>query len=169
MIDLINKAALFAEKAHKGQVRKYTSEPYIVHPAEVAVIISTLPGASDEMIAAAWLHDVVEDTMVTEDQITDSFGNIVANYVWWLTDTAKPGDGNRAVRKSIERHRLAQAGQVAQSIKLADLISNTSTIVAHDPKFAKVYLSEKRDLLKVLTLGNRTLHAVATALAKATS
>ena len=59
MTDLVTKAALFAEKAHRGQLRKYTGEPYIVHPAEVAKIVSTLPEATDALICVAWLHDVI--------------------------------------------------------------------------------------------------------------
>lgn len=163
---LIEKAALFAERAHEGQVRKYTGEPYIVHPAEVARIVSTLVTADDIIIAAAWLHDVVEDTDVTDADLRREFGEYVANHVWWLTDISTPKDGNRAARKAIDRKHIAGAGPSVQTIKLADLISNTSTITRFDPEFAKVYLAEKRALLEVLTSGNATLHAVATALAK---
>lgn len=164
--NITRKAALFAEEAHRGQVRKYTNEPYIVHPAEVAHIVSTIPGATDQMIAAAWLHDVVEDTDITLGDIDRHFGSYIAALVGWLTDPSSHEDGNRASRKAIDREHLAQAPGAAQTVKLADLISNTSSIARFDPEFAEVYLAEKRALLEVLTKGNATLHAVATALAK---
>lgn len=162
----IAEAADFADAKHRGQVRKYTAEPYIVHPAEVAKIVASCPEATDRMIAAAWLHDVVEDTPVTLSEIDDRFGSHVAMLVGFLTNASRPEDGNRAARKRIDRTHIATAPPEAQTVKLADLISNTSTITRHDPEFARVYLAEKRDLLTVLTRGNATLHAVATALAK---
>ena len=81
-----------------------------------------------------------------------------------LTDVSKPEDGNRAVRKEIDRQHTAQASPQAKTIKLADLISNTVSIVEHDPKFARIYLKEKALLLEVLTEGDPTLYAMATKL-----
>ena len=160
---LVEHARMFAHGAHfaVGQLRKYTNEPYIVHPFEVAQIVATVPGATEEMIAAAWLHDVVEDTGVTLDQVHLLFGANVAKLVFWLTDVSKPEDGNRAARKAIDRAHIAAAPAEAQSIKLADLISNTKSIMAHDEAFAKVYLEEKRLLLEVMTKGHPALMAEA--------
>lgn len=160
---LVEHARMFAHGAHfaVGQLRKYTNEPYIVHPFEVASIVATVPGATEEMIAAAWLHDVVEDTGVTLDQIHLVFGADVAKLVFWLTDASKPEDGNRAARKAIDRAHIAAAPAEAQTVKLADLISNTKSIMAHDPEFAKVYLEEKRLLLEVMTKGHPALMAEA--------
>lgn len=149
MSALITQAALFAITAHGDQKRKYTGEPYFVHLAEVAHTIA-MAGGRDEMIAAAYLHDVVEDTAVTDAQVEDEFGRQVATLVYWLTDASKPSDGNRAARKAIDRAHIAGASPDAKSIKLADLLSNTTSIVARDPEFAKVYLEEKRALLEVL-------------------
>lgn len=144
----VQKARAFAIAAHGavGQVRKYTGEPYHVHPAEVAHIVAEA-GGTKAQIQAAWLHDVVEDTDVTIELIEVEFGKEVAELVSWLTDVSKPTDGNRAVRKAIDREHTAQASVEAKMIKLADLISNTKSIVEHDEKFAKVYLEEKRLLL----------------------
>jgi (p)ppGpp synthase/HD superfamily hydrolase len=160
---LVEHARMFAHGAHfaVGQLRKYTNEPYIVHPAEVASIVATVPDATEEMLAAAWLHDVVEDTGVTLDQVHLLFGADVAKLVFWLTDVSKPEDGNRAARKAIDRAHIAAAPAAAQTVKLADLISNTKSIVAHDPEFAKVYLEEKRLLLEVMTKGHPALMAEA--------
>jgi (p)ppGpp synthase/HD superfamily hydrolase len=157
-MELVEKARVFATAAHASaaQLRKYTNEPYIVHPREVARIIGTVPH-SYEMLAAAWLHDVVEDTGVTLEVIRDEFGNDVATLVGWLTDVSRPEQGNRATRKAIDRAHTAMAPADAQTIKLADLISNCTSIVEHDSTFAKTYLEEKRLLLEVLTKGDREL------------
>jgi (p)ppGpp synthase/HD superfamily hydrolase len=159
--DVVRKAQVYAMAAHAavGQKRKYTGEPYIVHPAEVAKIVAGVPGATPDMVAAAWLHDVVEDTGCTFTDVHMAFGIDIATLVGWLTDVSKPEDGPRWYRKKMDREHTAQAPAEAQTIKLADLISNSRSIMEHDPKFAKVYLEEKRLLLEVLTKGDPELHA----------
>ena len=146
----IEKAKEFARVSHTGQVRKYTGLPYVTHTEEVADIVRSHNG-SKEMIAAALLHDVVEDTNVTNDEIRVLFGNSTADMVKWLTDTSKPGDGNRTVRKGIDRDRLSQASAAAQLIKAADMISNGKDIKVNDPKFAVIYIDEMDLLLKAMT------------------
>ena len=159
---MVERARVFATAAHAavGQVRKYTFEPYIVHPAEVAKIVRDA-GGTDAMVAAAWLHDTVEDTGVTIETIRAEFGAEVAELVEWLTDVSKPEDGPRWFRKKMDREHTADAPAEAQTVKLADLIANTRSIMAHDPKFAKVYLEEKRLLLEVMTKGDAVLMAEA--------
>jgi (p)ppGpp synthase/HD superfamily hydrolase len=152
---VIPRADAFASAAHAAvkQVRKYTGEPYINHPREVAAVLREY-GASYDWIAAALLHDVVED--VGEHMlpvIRAEFGDIIADLVDELSDKSRPEDGNREKRKAIDRANLAKASPAAQTIKLADLINNTSSIVKHDKEFARVYLKEKRLLLEVLTRG----------------
>jgi (p)ppGpp synthase/HD superfamily hydrolase len=161
-MDIVEKSRVFATAAHAaaGQVRKYTFEPYIVHPAEVVSIVKTVPHTS-EMLAAAWLHDVVEDTAVTIEVIRKEFGTDIADLVGWLSDVSRPEHGNRAKRKELDRLHTAAAPAEVQTIKLADLISNTKSIVKHDEKFAKTYLEEKRLLLAVMHNGDRTLFAEA--------
>ena len=162
-MDIVHKAQVFAIAAHSAvkQVRKYTGEPYYVHPAEVARIVAGVPGSTPNMVAAAWLHDVVEDTGCTYTDIHMNFGIDIAVLVGWLTDVSKPEDGNRAHRKAIDRAHTAEAPAEAQTIKLADLISNSRSIVQHDPAFAKTYLEEKRLMLEVMTKGDSTLMAEA--------
>jgi (p)ppGpp synthase/HD superfamily hydrolase len=141
----------FAFNAHKGQVRKYTGEPYIHHPQAVMTCLMDLyPEATATMLRAALLHDVVEDTTATIDDVERAFGTRVAELVDWLTDISKPEDGNRRRRKAMDRKHTQNAPFEAQLIKCADLIDNTSSIVEHDPKFAKTYLAEKRLLLDVM-------------------
>ncbi len=161
-MNIVERARVFATAAHAavGQKRKYTGEDYIVHPTEVAGIVQAA-GGTDAQIAAAYLHDVVEDTGVTIEQVAAEFGSEVAELVGWVTDVSKPSDGNRAVRKAIDRDHIAQAPAEAQSIKLADLISNTQSIVKYDPNFAGTYLVEKRLVLDVLVNGDAKLRAQA--------
>ena len=149
----------FAAKAHQGQQRKYTGEPYINHPISVKDTLSRLyPKATDAMLQAAILHDTVEDTEVTIDEIESNFGHEVATLVHWLTDKSLKSDGNRAARKKIDREHLASAPDDAQIVKLADLIDNTSSIVEFDKKFAKVYLQEKSKLLDIMSVNVKTTH-----------
>lgn len=162
-MDIVHKAQVYAMAAHTAvqQKRKYTGEPYIVHPAEVASIVAGVPGSTPDMVAAAWLHDVIEDTGCTFTDIHIAFGIDIATMVGWLTDVSKPEDGPRWYRKKMDREHTAQAPAEVQTIKLADLISNSKSIMAHDPKFAKVYLEEKRMLLEVMTKGDPGLYAEA--------
>lgn len=160
---LINWACDFAEYAHAEQKRKYTGEPYIYHPIEVAQIVSSV---TDDVnaICAAFLHDAVEDTWVNIENLKDQrlgFGIDIANLVFWLTDISKPLDGNRKTRKAIDREHISKAPPLAKTIKLADLISNSRSIVNHDADFAKVYMAEKKLLLDVLTEGDSKLYAMA--------
>lgn len=162
-MNIREKARVFATAAHAavGQKRKYTGEDYIVHPIEVAEIVSGVSGVTDEMIAAAYLHDCIEDTHITLKHICEEFGNEVMLIVDWLTDISKPADGNRATRKSIDRKRIAGAPAEVHTIKLADLISNTKSIVKHERQFSRVYLEEKKQLIDVLTRGDITLREMA--------
>jgi guanosine-3',5'-bis(diphosphate) 3'-pyrophosphohydrolase len=159
-------AMQFACHVHRGQKRKYTEQPYADHLAEVAGIVATvaheITGTSwcsfEQMIAVAWLHDCREDQGVTEETLVEKFGLNVAYGVTQLSDLEV---GNRATRKSASRARLSAAPGWVQTIKYADLISNTSSIVMHDPNFAGVYLEEKRLLLDVMTSGHPGLLALA--------
>ena len=160
---IVEKARIFATAAHAAvaQLRKYTGEPYIVHPAEVVSILEPVEGVTHEMLAAAWLHDVVEDTGVTLETVRAEFGDEVADLVGWLTDVSRPDHGNRAARKAVDRAHSAAAPAEAQTIKYADLISNSRSILEHDEKFAKTYLEEKRLLLEVMNKGDAGLYAEA--------
>lgn len=155
---LEERARLFAEKSHGriDQRRKYTGEPYIVHPAEVVKTLRSVPH-TEAMICAAWLHDVVEDTGVTLQEVEREFGAEVASLVEMLTDPSRPGDGNRERRKALDREHTARASREAKTIKLADLLDNTETILERDPGFARVYMAEKELLLDVLKEGDPIL------------
>jgi len=159
--EIVQRAIAFATVAHEGQVRKYTGEPYVTHPIAVAKIVATVEGHTPEMLAAAVLHDTVEDTPVTIEQVEAEFGPVVAELVDWLTDVSKPEDGNRETRKAIDREHSAAAPAQAQTIKVADLIHNTASISRHDPNFWKVYRREKELLLNLLTEADERLRSKA--------
>lgn len=164
-MNLAFEAMLFAREAHKNQRRKYTNQPYFDHLAEVAGITASVfvvHDLADYHIATAFLHDCVEDCGVSRTTLDAKFGLTITEGVMWLSDLE---EGNRVTRKALSRERLSRAPSWVQTIKVADLISNTSSIVAHDPKFAVVYLEEKRALLEVLTKADRRLHALAVELA----
>lgn len=157
--NLIVRADAFAAAAHASvqQVRKYTNVPYIEHPRAVAKMIHEA-GLGIHPVAAALLHDVVEDTPITNDQIAAEFGPFIAKLVAEVTDVSKKEDGNRETRKAIDRAHLAKASYIGKSIKLADLIDNGSDIVAHDPGFALKYMREFDLLLPVLVEGDTGLY-----------
>ncbi len=161
-MDLIAKAIEVATIAHKDQRRKYTNEPYIVHPQNVAAIVNTVT-KDQRIIATAWLHDVVEDhpELYSLLSIEKIFGVEVSSLVEMVTDVSKPSDGNRKARKQIDLKHTAMASPDGQTVKLADLIDNAHSIVTCDPDFAKVYLKEKELLLKVLTKGSKLLQEIA--------
>jgi len=162
MTDLVARARAFAIREHRriDHRRKYSKQPYDVHLKAVADLVA---GVTDdpEMIAAAWLHDVVEDTPVTLDDVAREFGGAAARLVDELTDVSRPGDGNRAARKAIDRAHLAAASPRAKTVKLADLTDNARDICRHDAGFGRVYLAEMEALLAVLGEGDAKLMAKA--------
>lgn len=159
MEDFLYHARMFATIAHRKQRRKYTGAPYVSHCFEVFEIVNTVT-QDPEVLAAALLHDTLEDVPgCTVELIQHLFGEKVARLVVGLTDVSVPADGNRATRKAMDREHLAKGCEDIHTIKLADLISNTKSIVAEDPKFADVYMPEKILLLPLLSKGSPVLRA----------
>lgn len=159
----LRTAEIVATVAHTaaGQKRKYTGEDYIVHPRAVVKILTTAGVIDWRILSAAWLHDVVEDTTIDMGFIREQFGREIADIVWGLTNCGLEV-GNRAVRFERNLMRLKNSDWAVKTIKIADLIDNTSSIVAYDPEFAKVYLREKRELLdRALVEGHHGLWRIA--------
>lgn len=159
MNGLADKARDYAISAHSriNQLRKYTFQPYDVHLRAVADLVS-MATDDQEIIAAAWLHDTVEDTPATFEDIEHLFGRRVSRMVMDLTDVSRLDDGNRTVRKEIDRDHSAMASPEAKTIKLADLIDNCLDICKHDTEFGAVFLQEMVDLLSVLHEGDQKLY-----------
>ena len=153
------EALSFAAEAHGEQRRKFTDEPYIEHPKRVAETVKTVPHTA-EMICAAYLHDVVEDTPVKIEEIAEKFGPKVAKLVEELTDEYMKVNYphlNRKARKQKEVERQADMSAEAKTIKLADVIDNTPDIVKNDPGFGRKYLYEMEKLTRVLVGGDKEL------------
>lgn len=122
---MIIEAIALAKKAHAGQIRKFTSEAYIVHPARVAMQVSLLGYADEEMIAAAWLHDVLEDTTTTYAQIVSHTNENVYRLVKELTfDEANLSSLTYEQKKQVQNAHTAQASRRAKSIKILDRLDN---------------------------------------------
>ncbi|MFZ4478271.1 MAG: HD domain-containing protein [Rhodoferax sp.] len=163
--DLVTRASAFATQAHRhiDHRRKYSKQPYEVHLKGVVHEVGSVTD-DPEVCAAAWLHDLVEDTEVTLGDIRREFGERVAALVSDLTDVSRPGDGNRVARKAIDRRHLQAATPAAKTIKLADLMDNCRDICRHDPRFGRTYLREMAGLLGVLGEGDPHLYRRAWAL-----
>ena len=170
------------------QRRKYTGKPYYVHPMMVAELYSICMPSDFVGIAAAILHDVLEDVprdafvkvaesrnmmkawmvdkpkdellaiLVGELVSYDAYGELIALGTQELSDVSVPSDGNRAARKAKDNQALASRGVLTRLRKMCDLISNTASITAHDPDFSKVYLGEKRQLFATPGFVNGLTH-----------
>lgn len=142
-ISMIEKAYKVASKAHEGQFRK-SGEPYIIHPLYVAIILADLE-MDKETIVAGILHDVVEDTVMTEEQITEEFGAEVAQLVDGVTKLANiplsSGTGSESDARlemqaeNLRKMFLAMAKDIRVIIiKLADRLHNMRTLKYQKPE-----------------------------------
>lgn len=163
---MLDKAIQFATQAHGDQTRKWSGLPYITHPIAVSELVRSVPH-TDEMVIAAVLHDVVEDTDVTLDQVRKEFGDTVAELVYYVTKITVPADGNRLVRKRMDADHYATGSAESQTIKVADILDNTVDTYKQDPKFWGVYKHEVWYTLEVLTKADPTLLEKAKAQVKA--
>lgn len=173
MEEVLEKVRDFADKAHGEQLRKYSPDRYIVHPVRVMEIcrrhIDNLP-----VLAAALLHDVLEDTPVTRLKMHQFLTTVMreeeaaqtTQLVVELTDIytklAYPR-WNRRKRKDKESARISKTSGESQTVKYADIIDNCREIVQQDPDFARVFLRECRALLRVMPKGNEALYQEAVA------
>lgn len=157
---LIANARAFAEAKHAGHMRKFNGSAYFTHLERVAAMVAAV-GGSDEMVAAAYLHDTVEDTATTPEEIRAAFGERVAELVAFLTKVPLEA-GNRAKRKELDRARLGAAPAAVHTIKLADLTDNAAGMATEAPKgFAKLWFAETRALVPMLNKGHPALIAAA--------
>jgi guanosine-3',5'-bis(diphosphate) 3'-pyrophosphohydrolase len=174
MESTIDKIIAFADHAHGDQKRKYSDERYIVHPVRV---METCRELSDDIsiLAAALLHDVLEDTQTTEEEIEQFLSGVLKEdqvkrtlqYVRELTDIYTKKNYprfNRAERKRREADRLSEVSAEAQTIKYADLIDNAVNIAEHDPDFGPKFLREGEALLQKINKGDPQLYQKAGAI-----
>ncbi len=159
LLDIIDleDALNFASKAHLGQKRKYTFEPYIEHCLRVCKLLISYGINDKDMLQAALLHDTIEDTSTTQYEIETQFGKRTRELVLQLTDVSTHADDNRSIRKQMDLDHIAQSDSEGATIKLADMIDNSISIVPYDKEFAKIYIIEKGRMLEVLKHGNKDL------------
>ena len=127
---LLDHAIIFAVKAHAGTERRGKGFPYIVHPMEAVEIVATMT-SDQELLAAAALHDVVEDTDVSVEQIRAEFGERIASLVAAESDTFEVGvseEDSWHSRKRAAIERLASASHDAKIVALGDKLSNMRAI-----------------------------------------
>jgi len=130
MGELLNKAIVFATNVHAGQFRKSTDIPYILHPVEAASIVGTMT-TDDEILAAAVLHDVVEDTNTTVEQVKELFGDRVAHLVASESENKRenlPAESTWKIRKEETLAHLKTAPLEVKMITLGDKLSNIRAI-----------------------------------------
>lgn len=130
-MSLLFKAWLFATERHAKQTRKNAAKsPYITHPVEVTQILIDAGVTDEETLAAALLHDTIEDTGVTHTQLTDLFGRRVADFVQECTDNKSL---SKVDRKKLQIEHAAVISDNAKVIKLADKISNLKGMLGDPP------------------------------------
>lgn len=128
--ELLDRAIIFAVKAHAGTERRGKGFPYIVHPMEAVEIVATIT-PDQELLAAAALHDVVEDTHITADDISREFGDRIANLVVAESDVFVEGvseEDSWHARKQAAIDRLAAAPHDAKIVAMGDKLSNMRAI-----------------------------------------
>jgi guanosine-3',5'-bis(diphosphate) 3'-pyrophosphohydrolase len=163
--------------AHGDQTRKYTPEPYIVHPVRVMHICEQYT-KDIAVLSSALLHDVLEDTPVTKEEMHDFLKSVMnpqeakrtLDLVIELTDVYVKKDypqWNRRKRKALEQDRMEKTSPEAQTIKYADIIDNAKEIINHDADFGRVFLHECKALLKKMTRGNPELYSKASEMVNA--
>lgn len=123
---LVQKAIRYAHQKHAGELRRISPEPYIHHPLRVALLVADY-SKEENILCSAILHDVVENTPVTLNEIESKFGHIVATTVNALTDDMTITD--RTLRKQDTLKKLANANHEALLIKTADIIDNTNDLI----------------------------------------
>lgn len=160
---LIAKAAAFSARAHNGQLRKDGITPYFYHCSMVAYFVQKY--CSDEtnindMIAAAYLHDTIEDCDISIDEIKKEFGDQIAGYVLGLTNvyTKKAFPKlNRQTRKNAECVRLVNEPVNTQQIKLADRLANIIDLSGLDGGFRSKFIDETKKLVGCIGNSHKVL------------
>ena len=128
--ELLDRAIIFAVKAHAGTERRGKGFPYIVHPMEAMEIVATMTN-DQELLAAAALHDTVEDTDVKVEQLRTEFGDRVADIVAFESDSMQEGvseEESWRSRKQAGIERLSRATRDEKIVALGDKLSNMRAI-----------------------------------------
>ncbi|MGN9820840.1 RelA/SpoT family protein [Streptomyces sp. SD11] len=145
-LDPLRRAYVLAESSHRGQMRK-SGEPYITHPLAVTLILAEL-GAETTTLTASLLHDTVEDTEVTLDQVRAEFGEEVRYLVDGVTKLEKVDYGAAAEPETFRKMLVATGSDVrVMSIKLADRLHNMRTLGVMRPEKQERIAKVTKDVL----------------------
>lgn len=150
---LIESAKLFATECHKNQKRKFTNEPYIIHPQEVSEMVAKI-GGSPEMVAASWLHDVVEDCGIKIEEIRRRFGDKVSNLVSELTT---PGNIDSGKKSEYIAKKMETMSSDGLTIKLCDRLNNVSGFKTAAPNFISKYVPKTKFIMDSIEASGRVL------------
>lgn len=144
------KAKRFAENAHKNQFRKFSLAPYVTHPINVAKIVLQNKKSKKikELISAAFLHDTLEDTFISEKELSQNFGELITSLVKELTTNEK--EKNKIGKKEYLTQKMIKMSDWALVIKLADRLDNISSLQNATEYFRKKYIDETKYILKNL-------------------
>lgn len=151
--ELLDRAIIFAVRAHAGTERRGKGFPYIVHPMEAVEIVATIT-PDQELLAAAALHDTVEDTDVTVEQIRAEFGDRIANLVASESDEFPDGLSETEswhIRKQAAIDRLSKASRDAKIVAMGDKLSNMRAI-------ARDYAQKGDSLWKIFHVTDKASH-----------
>jgi GTP diphosphokinase / guanosine-3',5'-bis(diphosphate) 3'-diphosphatase len=147
-LDLIKKAYVYSAKVHQGQIRK-TGEPYLVHPLEVAGILAELK-LDESSVVTGLLHDTIEDTLATKDEIAELFGVEISDLVDGVTKLSQFSAANTQEEKQAENFRkmvVAMAKDIrVLLVKLADRTHNMRTLEAMKPESQERIARETLDI-----------------------
>lgn len=151
---LVDKAIVFATRAHQGTERRGKGFPYIVHPLEAMAIVATITN-DPELLAAAVLHDTVEDTDVTLDELRQEFGEHIASLVADETDVKHTPDGKKLTwkeRKQRDMDNLRAASREVKIVAIGDKLSNMRAI-------ARDYRQKGDALWQIFRVKDKATHA----------
>lgn len=152
--DLVDKAIIFATQAHHGTQRRGKGYPYIIHPLEAMTIVATISN-DPELLAATVLHDTIEDTTVTYEDIQKEFGTRVADLVVTETDVKNAPDGKELSwqeRKQRDMDNLRIASREVKIIAIGDKLSNMRAI-------ARDYRTKGDELWQIFRVKDKATHA----------
>jgi len=155
-MNLISKAKELATSKHEGQFRKFSGEPYVQHPLRVAQTVLRYKNSKelDKLMVAAILHDTVEDTDTTIEEIRELFGDLVASLVEELTSDSVKAKENKSLYLS---DKMISMSSWALVIKLSDRLDNVSDLRHVNKSFRQKYIKETKYILSRLIVDRNYL------------
>ena len=156
ILDILEEAAVdveamhYAAAKHAGQVRKFSGKEYATHPQKVAQIVMNFKKSKnlDVLMAAAHLHDTIEDTDTTFTALQKEFGNLIASLVNELSSDSEMI--KKVGKTKYLTDKMISMSDYALVIKLADRLQNVSDLISGSPKWANKYATETEYILKEL-------------------